>query len=215
MDNTELRSTTDILTDELKNIKSELNKTNCNVEEIKDKVDDLIAENKRVKQLEQIENFRKQPNNTSQKDWMFRIIKRDIRSNTSYYPCITYIANGEFTHLVFKDYLRQAISVDIIIRYYSSSDVLIELVENPETLHPTFRFFTYNEKTHKTEEIKDPRDKVKEVGIFLSSMGYPLPKRYVKKLKGKPFNYMYAEPNIGYYIDHEYYMKESDLEENL
>ena len=32
-------------------------------------------------------------------------------------------------------------------------------------------------------------------------------KRYVKKLKGKPFNYMYAEPNIGYHINQEHYMK--------
>ena len=64
------------------------------------------------------------------------------------------------------------------------------------------------------EKVEDPRIKIKEIGIFLSSMGYPLPKRYVKKLKGKPFNYMYAEPNIGYHINQEHYMKESELEEN-
>lgn len=143
MDNVELKPIIDNLTDELENIKSELNKTNCNVEEIKNKVDDLIAENKRAKQLELVEKFRKQPNNTLNKDWMFRIINDPI-INTSYYPCITYIDNNQFTHLTFKDYLRQAINIDIIIRYYSSSDVLIELIEDPEILHPTFRFFTYN-----------------------------------------------------------------------
>ena len=93
--------------------------------------------------------------------------------------------------------------------------MLIELIENPKTLHSTFRFFTYNEKTHKTAEIKDPRIEIKEIGVLLSSMGFPLPKRYVKKLKGKPFNYMYAEPNFGYYINQEHYIKDSELEENL
>ena len=213
MDSTEFRSTTNIITDELEKIKAKLNENDCNIEEVKYEVKKLIAENNRQKQLEQIEKFRKQPDNTVSKDWMFRIVK-DAYKDTYYYPCITYINNNQFTHLTFKDYLRQAISVDIIIRYYSSSDVLIELIENPETLHPTFRFFTYNEKTHKAAEIEDPRIKIKEIGIFLSSMGYPLPKRYVKKLKGKPFNYMYAEPNIGYHINQEHYMKESELEEN-
>lgn len=213
MDNTEIRSTTDVITNELEKIKAKLNKNDCNIEEVKYEVKKLIAENNRQKQLEQIEKFRKQPDNTANKDWMFRIVK-DVYKDTYYYPCITYINNNQFTHLTFKDYLRQAINIDIIVRYYSSSDVLIELIENPETLHPTFRFFTYNEKTHKTAEIEDPRTKIKEIGIFLSSMGYPLPKRYVKKLKGKPFNYMYAESNIGYYINQEHYMKESELEEN-
>ena len=213
MDNMELRPTTDILIDELESIKSELSKTNCNVEEIKDKVDHLILEDRRKKQLEQVEKFRKHPDNILNKDWMFRIVK-DTCKDTYYYPCITYIENNKFTHLTFKDCLKQAISIDIIIRYYSSSDVLIELIENPKTLHSTFRFFTYNEKTHKTAEIKDPRIEIKEIGVLLSSMGFPLPKRYVKKLKGKPFNYMYAEPNFGYYINQEHYIKDSELEEN-
>ena len=127
MDNVELKPIIDNLTDELENIKSELNKTNCNVEEIRNKVDDLIAENKRAKQLELVEKFRKQPNNTLNKDWMFRIINDPI-INTSYYPCITYIDNNQFTHLTFKDYLRQAINIDIIIRLEGCS---VSLTEQP------------------------------------------------------------------------------------
>lgn len=77
-----------------------------------------------------------------------------------------------------------------------------------------FSYQHFTEKTHKAVEIKDPRIEIKEIGILLSSMGYPLPKRYVKKLKGKPFNYIHAEPNIGYHINHEHYMKDSELENN-
>ena len=73
MDSIELRPTTDILTDELESIKSELNKTNCNVEEIKNKVNHLILEDRRKKQLEQVERFRKHPDNTLNKSWMLEL----------------------------------------------------------------------------------------------------------------------------------------------
>lgn len=130
--------------------------------------------------------------NPLHKDWVFRIIK-ETDSFTKYFPCISYIEDNKINHIRFdvgRMFVRNFI---VIASYYSSSDILIEVIEKFDDMHSEFRFFMYNEKSHMAEEIEDPRVQAKRIGTLLSVMGYPLPKRYNKKLYGVPFNYKYRE----------------------
>lgn len=157
-----------------------------------------------------IDSIKDSKYNPLHKDWVFRILKDD--SYTHYIPCLSYIEDNTIKHIMFDSGIVNSHFI-VIASYYSSSDVLIEVIERFDDMHSKFRFFTYNEESHVAEEIEDPRVQAKRVGTLLSVMGYPLPKRYDNKLYGVPFNYKYRGEYFKYETSYKECITECELEE--
>lgn len=175
-----------------------------------EKIENELQDKSHKLNIDAVKNSRYNP---LYKDWVFRIIK-ETESFTKYFPCISYIEDNKINHIRFdvgRVFVRNFI---VIASYYSSSDILIEVIERFDDMHSEFRFFTYNEKSHKSEEIEDPRVQAKRIGTLLSCMGYPLPKRYDNKLYGVPFNYKYRGTYFEYETSYKECITECELEEN-
>ena len=139
----------------------------------------------------------------------------------SYYPCITYIKDGNFHHIKIKaQYTEEetAFEIRVNIRRYKLNQFLIELDTNKghDYIGKNFyinRYIVYNSSTHQAEEIVDPLKALIDLKPYLEQLGYPIPKRYLRKIKnGTPFNWLNSAPVTREYWDVNNYMDENDLE---
>lgn len=205
----------DTYQEQLNNIKEQLENTNIDISTIKEKVEEIDKNIKLEKYKAQVNDFlKKYP-----KGWQLRIIKANDVKSMSYYPCITYIKDGSFHHILIRHkYSEEEISFKIAvkIREYKTNQFLIELIckESDVILSPIcHRYIIYNAETHKAEEIDNPLETLIDLNPYLDQLGYPLPKRYLKKIKYcTPFNWKNASAASVYYWDVDTYMNYKDLE---
>lgn len=219
MPNTELISdidtTIDIYQEQLNNIKEQLKNTNINVSDVKEKIEEIDKNIKLEKYRTQVKNFlKKYP-----KGWQLRIIKENSIKSTEYYPCITYIRDGNFHHILIKqEYTGEenAFKIASKIREYKANQFLIELIcrESDVILSPIYhRYIIYNAEAYKAKEIDSPLKTLMGLKSYLDQLGYPLPKRYLKKIKCcTPFNWKNSSVSLVEYWDIDNYMNYSDLE---
>ena len=204
-----------IYQEQLDSIKEQLENTNVDVSAIKEKVEEIDKNIKLEKYKAQINDFL----NKYPKGWQLRIIKANDVKSMSYYPCITYIKDGSFHHILIRhEHSEEESSFKIVvkIREYKTNQFLIELIckENDVILSPIYhRYIIYNAETYKAEEIDDPLKTLIDLNPYLNQLGYPLPKRYLKKIKYcTPFNWKNASAAGVYYWDVNDYMDFSNLE---
>lgn len=201
--------------EQLNSIKEELKNTNINVSDIKEKVEEIDKGIKLEKYKTQVNKFLKE----HPEGWQLRIIRENSIKSTGYYPCITYIRDGNFRHILIKqDYTGEENSskIAVKIREYKTNQFLIELIcrNDDFILSPIYhRYIIYNVETYKAEEIDDPLKTLIDLNPYLNQLGYPLPKRYLKKIKYcTPFNWKNASAASVYYWDVSDYMDFSNLE---
>lgn len=204
-----------IYQEQIDSIKEELKNTNVNVSDIKEKIEEIDKCIKLEKYKTQVNNFLKE----HPEGWRLRIIKANDVKSMSYYPCITYIKDGSFHHILIRHEHSEeesSFKIAVKIREYKTNQFLIELIckESDVILSPIrHRYIIYNAETYKAEEIDDPLKTLIDLNPYLNQLGYPLPKRYLKKIKCcTPFNWKNASAASVYYWDVSDYMDFSNLE---
>ena len=201
--------------EQLDSIKEQLENTNVDVSAIKEKVEEIDKNIKLEKYKAQVDNFlKKYP-----KGWQLRIIKANDVKSMSYYPCITYIKDGSFHHILIRhEHSEEESSFKIVvkIREYKTNQFLIELIckENDVILSPIrHRYIICNAETYKAEEIDNPLKSLMGLKPYLDQLGHPFPERYLKKIKNcTPFNWKNSSAASVHYWDVDTYMNYKDLE---
>lgn len=214
--NYSIKSLEDIIQEQLVDVKEQLKNTNADVSDIKQRVEEIDRNIKLEKYQEKVNTFLL----NNYRDWQLRIIKADLVRSMAYYPCITYIKDGEFHHIKIKHQYggeECALNIETNIREYKPKQFLIELVckTGHDTLGPAYhyRYIVYNSETHEAEEMINPLKALIDLKIYLDQLGYPLPKRYLKKIRNlTPFNFVNSAPARRDYWNIKDYINERDLE---
>ena len=202
----------DTYQEQLNNIKEQLENTNVDVSAIKEKVEEIDKNIKLEKYKAQVNDFL----NKYPKGWQLRIIKANDVKSMSYYPCITYIKDGSFHHILIRhEHSEEESSFKIVvkIREYKTNQFLIELICKENYFFLSHRYIIYNAENYKAEEIDNPFKSLMGLKPYLDQLGYPFPERYLKKIKNcTPFNWKNSSAASVHYWDVDTYMNYKDLE---
>lgn len=201
---------------QLSEVREQLNNANTDISDIKQRVEEIDRNIKLERYQEKVNAFLL----NNDRDWQLRIVKANLIISTAYYPCITYIKNGEFYHIKIKHQHSEeerALKVETNIREIRKNKFLIELICYSGSAKPSstyYRYIVYDAEKHQAEEMKDPLSVLTDLRVYLNQLGYPLPKRYLRKIQNRaPFNFTDSAPTRRDCWSVREYMDEGNLEE--